>query len=535
MAPTPRDWSEQTRIGIIQDPDWDHVSPASPTELARFEAESGMPLPHDYCLLASTVGPGTLSKFFVFLVPFAEFADVDLVSDNAQRQRELQQVAERYGMNDHLQKSQRMIHFCTNYLQQRFAWDPQDVTDADKQEYGIYFVSRRPDRSPERVAGSFSEFIQSFCLGGGYEKKFGVPQLPVEDPGREYHPRPIRFKRSLLARQHANERRSRRQRVVEFVREFTTPGANRQQVLDKYDLGGDSDNGALIQCDMPYLELRQRDLLAVAKTLAEETRLESLTLAAGLSDQALVALQPLRSLKSLHLSCCDGTFHSRIRGRGLKALCEMEQLRSLSLYCPHIKNSGFRHLPQLPAVKELILIGLAIDDRSLPHLAQQVPGVERLVVQNSGISEESGTQVTGTSFGAFRDLQQIQSLELRYSPITDAGLAALPPLNRLTELVLTGTRITGAGLEHLARHANITRLELDFTQVADEGLQHLQRLPHLQWLRLVSTPVTDAGLPALAKIPKLRDVNCSLSQVSVDGAQWFRKTVRRCTISLRDP
>lgn len=90
--------------------------------------------------------------------------------------------------------------------------------------------------------------------------------------------------------------------------------------------------------------------------------------------------------------------------------------------------------------------------------------------------------------------QELESLELQKTQVTDEGLRALQELPRLERLRLNDTAITDAGLEHVGRLHQLERLFLEGTQITDAGLVHLEGLRSLEWLRLSNTAITGEGL-----------------------------------------
>jgi len=411
-------WSRQARIKIIRDDNWIYVRPTSLENLARFEKKFKFQLPKSYRDFVHTVGAGTLAGLFEFLTPFAELSTADLVACNAQQQKELKQVTKYSGTVVHQPQLQRMIHFCTNYLRHSFAWDPQDVTDSDTHECGIYFVSRRPEQPPERIATRFDDFIQKFCLGGGYEQKFGGAALPPKRRMRQYYPRKVRFKRTAIPRAEAEEKREARRKVEEFVKAFTARDANRLQVARKYRrvdlnfrLGMTVQARKITKIDLSDVQLRQSDLPAVLQAIARETDLYSLQIGSGLTDAALRPLRHLRSLKELYLSGSSWDPNPDFRGQGLQYLKGLQNLEYLHIECPRLTNKGLLHLPPLPGLKSFYLSEMEIEDRCLRHLAMQCPALEHILLFD--------TKLVGKSFASLSMLQNLTELIVGGSCITD--------------------------------------------------------------------------------------------------------------------
>lgn len=99
--------------------------------------------------------------------------------------------------------------------------------------------------------------------------------------------------------------------------------------------------------------------------------------------------------------------------------------------------------------------------------------------------------------------EQIVSLDLARSQVTDAGLAKLAGMKQLKELRLDNTGISDAGLEHLKGLASLEYLNVYGSKVTDAGIQKLAGLSNLKALYVWQTGVTKAGVAQLrGKLPK---------------------------------
>ncbi len=118
------------------------------------------------------------------------------------------------------------------------------------------------------------------------------------------------------------------------------------------------------------------------------------------------------------------------------------------------------------------------------------------------------------------------------SPPLDGELALLGDLEQLVSLHLGGTDVTDAGLAHLAGLASLQRLHLEKTRVTDAGLAHLAGLENLSYLNLYQTEVTDAGLAHLEGLKNLKSVYLWQSKVTPDGAERLRKALPECEVDM---
>lgn len=70
---------------------------------------------------------------------------------------------------------------------------------------------------------------------------------------------------------------------------------------------------------------------------------------------------------------------------------------------------------------------------------------------------------------------------MKYTRLTDAGLAHLLPLSQLQDLSLELSEITDAGLVQLKGFTQLQTLNLKGTKVTDAGIQTLQQaLPNVK-------------------------------------------------------
>jgi len=111
----------------------------------------------------------------------------------------------------------------------------------------------------------------------------------------------------------------------------------------------------------------------------------------------------------------------------------------------------------------------------------------------------------------------------RNDALGDDALAELVPVaDQVTSLDLTGSSVTDAGLAQLEGCEHLEFLVLRDTRIGDAALETLAALPALERLNLVGTNVTDAGAARLAEAPKLRRVYVWSSKVTPAGVEALR-------------
>jgi internalin A len=142
------------------------------------------------------------------------------------------------------------------------------------------------------------------------------------------------------------------------------------------------------------------------------------------------------------------------------------------------------------------------------------------------------TRVTDAGVAHLRDLTGLRMLNLMGTQVTDAGLAHLKGLTGLQALNLLGTKVTNAGLEQLQGLTGLHALDLSHTRVTDAGLAQLKGLTELQTLNLWHTQVTDAGLECLKDLKGLRSLSLSDTQVTDAGLAHLQGLTGLQTLDL---
>ena len=89
-------------------------------------------------------------------------------------------------------------------------------------------------------------------------------------------------------------------------------------------------------------------------------------------------------------------------------------------------------------------------------------------------------------------------------------------------LDLGRTRITNQALTAVSNMPRLVKLDLRQTNISDEAITHLAGLDNLRSLNLFSTKVTDASIDTIAKLKQLETVYLWQSKVSPAGAQQLR-------------
>ena len=122
----------------------------------------------------------------------------------------------------------------------------------------------------------------------------------------------------------------------------------------------------------------------------------------------------------------------------------------------------------------------------------------------------------------------VVAARLQNLPLTDEGLSEIAGLTRIETLFLRGTKVTSAGMEHLKGMTNLSRLSLSNTEVGDDGLAYLPNLGRLQFLYMRNTQVTGAGLRHLKRLPFLQHLHLEHTKVDFPGLLDLGKALPNC-------
>ncbi len=200
-----------------------------------------------------------------------------------------------------------------------------------------------------------------------------------------------------------------------------------------------------------------------------------------LTDLGVAAIGEMKSLKALHLNAL------KVTEEGLTNLGRLENLRSLSLFTLQASDDTMWHLSQCKQLENLQLVEPNISNVGLEHLST-IHTLKKLDLC-------SVYRMGGYFSGPDREFSW-------GTKITDDGLEFVSRLSKLEFLALTNTRV-GSGLSHLENLENLKTLILDKTDVSDADLDHVLKLQSLEFLSLTETAVTDAGVVPLREMPNL--------------------------------
>ncbi|MFC4874564.1 c-type cytochrome domain-containing protein [Negadavirga shengliensis] len=103
---------------------------------------------------------------------------------------------------------------------------------------------------------------------------------------------------------------------------------------------------------------------------------------------------------------------------------------------------------------------------------------------------------------------------------------------QITWLDLKDTPLSDAGMEHIAKFKNLTRLRAEKTGITDKGMSYLKELPYLEFLNIYGTSVGDEGIQYLQNSPNLRRLYVWESRVSKNGAARLQESSSQLEVNL---
>ena len=141
--------------------------------LDQFEARTGFRLPDSYRSFIKTFGPGSLAYRFRITAPGdpkrGPRVDLDALRDDFVSVTSDGELEESY---DDPERARRLVLFCLTTGEDFIGWDPREATDPGRHEYAVYEVPRGDDKL-HRLAGTFREFVEDYCLGDLFLQTIG--------------------------------------------------------------------------------------------------------------------------------------------------------------------------------------------------------------------------------------------------------------------------------------------------------------------------------------------------------------------------
>ncbi len=274
-------------------------------------------------------------------------------------------------------------------------------------------------------------------------------------------------------------------------------------------------------------------------------KLQDLTLLALrntlVGDKGIPQLVGLKKLKIIDLRLSP-----LVSDKSMETLAGMASLRAVRLVGVNITDAGVESLLKLPALVEL-------DVRNCGGVTRK--GIEKMGAKKSLRTLKIGGAALGDkTLQLVAGMQNITSLAIETSPVTDAGVARLSKLPLKSLTIYQCANVTDAGLKILADHKELKQLTLrDLpakgtvlallphpeklvslnmaqSRITDTEVVHLAKMTNLKQLNLSETAISDTALETFAKLKSLKKLIINQTAVSEEGIERLRKNLPGCEI-----
>lgn len=166
-------------------------------------------------------------------------------------------------------------------------------------------------------------------------------------------------------------------------------------------------------------------------------------------DAALLSLTGIPGLRILQLDHPD----NKVTDAGMADVARLTPLEHLRIRGGYIGDEGLKAICEMPNLKILNLPQGKFTDAGLAHL-KKLPKLESLRI--------GSPRVTDKGVAELRDYPRLLRIHLIDIPITDRGLADLQSISQLESLYLDGANVSDAAVDELFRKR--PKLHVHFNQ-----------------------------------------------------------------------
>ncbi len=180
-----------------------------------------------------------------------------------------------------------------------------------------------------------------------------------------------------------------------------------------------------------------------------------------IGDSEMSQLTAINGIRKLDLT------DSQVTMEGLSGIAGLQSLNLLALPRKGIDGSVLASMRDLPALRQLQLIGVSLTDDDMDELAR-FPKLTSLCLSGCPIADEavqrvarllpdlqhlclSGTRISGDCLPELASLRSLKDLQLHKTSVDDGAIANLPSLPQLKILTLKDSRVSSAAIEKIQR------------------------------------------------------------------------------------
>jgi hypothetical protein len=189
----------------------------------------------------------------------------------------------------------------------------------------------------------------------------------------------------------------------------------------------------------------------------------------------------LKKLKSLSLESCDG-----LNEDGIRVISEIESLTSISL----CGTSLWNNLSSLATLRELTVDSTDFSNENLKQICSNCLLLRKLDLRDCKYLSNEGLQ-------NLKFLQNLESLNLEGTAISDLGINHVCRAKNLTALNVSETFITEAGVENIcASLEKLKKLQMFWCQHISDfaAMKHLKKLKKIEELNINAINVEEREL-----------------------------------------
>jgi Leucine-rich repeat (LRR) protein len=216
--------------------------------------------------------------------------------------------------------------------------------------------------------------------------------------------------------------------------------------------------------------------------------------------------------------------------KAMTSLSKAEALEAIELRDTRVGNYSLNQIKPLPRLRHVSFAGETFNDNS-PLYFRELPvtyfecacprfgdGGLRSLRHSSGLQSLvlRQTQISAAGLAILPNLKELRTLVIHDRDIGNDGLRALADLRTLEWLELSGS-LEHARFEHLGELTTLRGLILDYREIDDRIAPHLAKLVHLEHLALGGTRISDDSLAALDSLPSLRVLRLDRTRVTNRG------------------
>ena len=420
-------------------------------------------------------------------------------------------------MTGHFEKWRRTVGNGSLYV-----WTKHQI------RYGDYF---RPNPNLRYIAHNLGVMIEKFRVKGCFAQN-------TQSPGTDLQP--LRY--YLLARAMWRPQNDSRREMEEFCRLYYGPAAEdvtrylaylHEDYGEKAPSRADEDRVFTRVDEERYIEIAD-GILCEAESKADTYNLRLWVATLRMPVWKMVLKHAFADMEN------DPSYvpSDQVRTAGRRFIQTGRAARVTHMGESYYGPNAQTERSYYPRIRKLLRNGMP-EDPTNPWITDDA-GLNGADLSRAKRLNVCGSNVTDAGLAALSGLTGLEVLDLRYTHITDEGLAHLKDLQNLTELYLgghakqVGTKITDRGMEHLRSMKKLTRLSLGGTNVGNDAMKIVRGMTRLKHLELWFTKVTDDGLADVSTLADLEHLDIYTTGATDSGIAHLQRLERLKVLNLYD-